>query len=129
MTGRTLPFFARLFSILLDNSAFHSGLTSGTLLLQTAARLEEGVLHLSARNNLASTVDVDHARRQVALINADFGRERASKYIREEGGSGYPKIWKILAHDLGGEHALQVSLTDANEFLVEIMIEAKGIVS
>ena len=83
---------------------------------------------MSARNNLATTVDLDHVRRQVAIVNSDFGRERASKFIREEGGSGYPKIWKILAHDLGGEHALDVSLTSTGEFLVEIMIEAKGIV-
>jgi hypothetical protein len=128
MAGRTLPFFARLFSILLDNSAFHSGLTSGTLLLQASSECEDGVLYLSVRNNLASAVDLERVRQRTALVNADFGREGASKYIREEGGSGYPKIWKILAHDLGGEHALNVSLTSEGEFLVDIMIEARGIV-
>jgi hypothetical protein len=128
MSGRTLPFFARLFSILLDNSAFHSGLNSGTLALRAEAKVTEGVLHLSILNNLAPTVDLEHVRRQVERVNADFGRERASMFIREEGGSGYPKIWKILAHDLGGDHVVQVSLAPKNEFLVEIMIDANGIV-
>jgi hypothetical protein len=128
LAGRTLPFFARLFSILLDNSAYHSGLSGGTLLLQASAKCEDGVLYLSVRNNLANTVDLARVQQRVDLVNADFGREGASKYIREEGGSGYPKVWKILAHDLGGEHALNVSLTKDNEFLVDIMIEAKGMV-
>ncbi|WP_339027871.1 hypothetical protein WI604_23450 [Bradyrhizobium symbiodeficiens] len=127
MAGRTLPFFARLFSILLDNSAFHSGLVSGALLLRTKAWLSDGLLHLSARNNLAPTVDSEFVRKRISRVNSDFGRERASNFIREEGGSGYPKIWKILAHDLGGGHAVQVSLTPADEFLVEIVMEAKGI--
>jgi hypothetical protein len=48
--------------------------------------------------------------------------------IPVEGGSGYPKIWKILAHDLGGRHALDVSLSEEKEFSVEMMFEAEGIV-
>ncbi|WP_316190932.1 hypothetical protein [Bradyrhizobium sp. SZCCHNS2096] len=128
MAGRTLPFFARLFSILLDNSAFHSGLSSGRLNLRGEASVIDGLLHISVRNNLSAAVDLDHVSRQVARVNSEFGRERASKLIREEGGSGYPKIWKILAHDLGGDHAVQVSLTSENDFLVEIMLDAKGIV-
>jgi len=128
MAGKTLPFLARLFSILVENSAFHSRLTSGNLKVKADARVEDRILYIDVANNLDPQIDRAALRQRVAFVNSEFGREKASQRIREEGDSGYPKIWKILAHDLGGNHAVDVSLTDQNEFLVQIMIEARGIV-
>lgn len=127
MVGWTLPSFVRIFSILIENAAVHSGITDGRLLLRADARIDAGLLVIGVRNTLSPNADLDRVKRKVNAINEDFGRERASNFIREEGGSGYPKIWKILAHDLGGDHALGVSVVDENEFLVEIMLDTKGI--
>ncbi|OSJ19667.1 hypothetical protein BSR47_01800 [Bradyrhizobium canariense] len=128
MAGWTLPSLVRLFSLLLDNSAFHSGLAGGSLRIGVAAKLSSSLLELQIRNNLGEDVDLDNVRAKAASINAEFGRERASQLIPVEGGSGYPKIWKILAHDLGGNHALQVSVSESREFIVDIVLEAKGLV-
>lgn len=128
MAGRTLPSFVRLFSLLLDNCAFHSGLAGGSLRIKVEAAISKGFFGLRVKNNLGYHVDLDLVRAKAATINAEFGRERASQLIPVEGGSGYPKIWKILAHDLGGKHALEVSVSEDREFVVDILLDSKGLV-
>jgi len=128
MAGWTLPSFTRLFSILLDNAAHHSGIHGGTLMITAEAWIEGGLLYFTVRNPLAPTVDLAQLDRRIAVINDGFNREPASEVISQEGGSGFPKLWKILAHDLGGDHAIYVRLVGGVEFMVEIMIDAKRIV-
>lgn len=124
MSGWTLPFFARLFSLLLENSAYHAGINHGRLPLSVEAHYEGDILTLIVKNALSTDKDFAYVEERIANINANFGSAPSQEVIQQEGGSGYPKIWKILAHDLGGEHALVVSLTPGKEFLVEIVIDA-----
>ena len=92
MAGKTLPSFARLFSMLVDNAAFHSKIESETLLLKCECRYEDGVLYIAVTNNLSPKVDKNQLRERIQRINSEFGAEPASEVISREGGSGYPKI-------------------------------------
>lgn len=129
MKGRTLPSFTRLFSILLDNCALHSKIAVGELPIDASAKLADDLLYLRVCNPISSTADARELKSIIERINRNFGAEPSAQIIRQEGGSGYPKIWKILKHDLGGEHAVDVSLTDEGRFQVDIMIDAKGLVA
>jgi hypothetical protein len=128
LAGRTLPAFARLYSLLLENSAYHCGIDSGDLHIYADVKHDDGVLLLTVRNELSASTNFEELGRRIRRLNEDFGKEPSSEVVRSEEGSGYPKIWKILAHDLRGDHALEVSLVNNREFQVQIMIEAKGIV-
>ena len=128
MSGWTLPTFARLFSILIENAAFHSGISKGELKLPGEAVREASRLTIKLRNALSSNVDRDQLESRVAQINNTFNREGATAAIGNEGGSGYPKIFKLLVYDLGGEHRLNVRITPEFEFEVDINIEARELV-
>jgi hypothetical protein len=127
MSGWTLPTFARLFSILIENAAFHSGISKGKLQLPGKAACEAGKLSIKLRNALSLDIDRSWIESRVQHINNTFNREGATAAIGDEGGSGYPKIFKLLAYDLGREHMLNVRVTPEVEFEVDIEIEAKDL--
>lgn len=129
MAGWTLPHVTRLFTILFENAAFHSGITQGDLLIKGGVISDAATLKLSLSNTLSPEKDMQQLETTVQKLNADFGRDAAQEFIRLEGGSGYPKMWKILRHDLRRDHALEVNITSASEFLVEIVMDAQGMLA
>ena len=85
MFGWTLPYFVRLYSLLLENAAYHSEITDGRLALRAEARIEQSVLIVSVLNNLSPSKNLERVRTKIKTINEEFGRERASSRVREEG--------------------------------------------
>jgi hypothetical protein len=128
MLGWTLPTFARLFSILIENAAFHSGISKGELKLPAKVVCKERRLTIRLRNALSINIDHDRLESRVAQINNTFNSEGVTAAIGNEGGSGYPKIFKLLAYDLGQDHTLNVRVTPKLEFEVEINIDARRLI-
>ena len=128
MLGWTLPTFARLFSILIENAAFHSGIGKGQLQLPGEAVRENNRLNVKLRNALAADINLEKVEVTAAKINKTFNMEAATAAIGDEGGSGYPKIFKLLTYDLSREHQLNVRVTPEREFEVEMNIDARGVV-
>ena len=128
MAGWTLPYFVRLLSLLFQNAAQHCGIEHGRLRLNCSIVLANETIRLDVENDFSPTKDVDALRSKVASLNADFGAEGVSERVVVEGGSGYPKIWKILAHDLRRDYRLEVKLRDDEIFCVSIDVNSRDLV-
>ena len=129
MIGDTLPYFTRFFSILIENVAEHSGIKTGTVWIKCAVEEGSGMLSVHMTNQLAESIDVPVLIARAKQLNKDFAPDKASSRIGVEGNSGYPKIWKILTHDLARDHEVSVSLQDNNTtFSVEVLMTSHGIV-
>jgi hypothetical protein len=127
LRGWCLPMFARLFFLVLDNAAMHGAKNRENLVIEATAELTSDILSLKLRNDLDEKHDRDEMIKIVSGINSEYGKERAMDLLGEEGGSGYPKIWKLLKTDLNRSHDLSVSY-DGNHFDVEIVMNTHGIV-
>jgi hypothetical protein len=128
MNGWCLPMFARLFFLILDNAATHGARSRPTLRISMLVEVKDSTLFIKATNDLPADHDNAELRRRVSEITRDYGQARAMELLSEEGGSGYPKIWKLLKTDLRRDHDLFVDVTDS-EFSVEILLPTAGIIN
>lgn len=126
LRGWCLPFFGRLIFQLLDNAAYHGSKNRTALEIKVSAEVTTGILIVKVESDLPDNYDMDRLTRTVTNINKDYGRDKAIDRLGEEGGSGFPKIWKLLHVDLRRDHELLVSLRD-NKFTVEILMSSYGI--
>ncbi|CUX67049.1 MULTISPECIES: hypothetical protein [Agrobacterium] len=128
MNGWCLPMFARLFFLILDNAATHGARNRDRLNIAMTVEIKEGHLFIRATNDLSPDHDRGELKRKIVEINRDYGQARAMELLSEEGGSGYPKIWKLLKTDLMvRDHVLYVAANES-EFSVEILLPTGGIV-
>ncbi|WP_164923165.1 hypothetical protein [Sinorhizobium medicae] len=128
MNGWCLPIFARLFFLILDNAATHGARNRSHLKISMFVEVRENHLFIKATNDLPVDHNNAELAERAAEINRDYGQARAMELLSEEGGSGYPKIWKLLKTDLRKNHDLFVSVSK-NEFGVEILLPTAGIVN
>lgn len=128
MYGYTLPYMVRLFLLLLENCTLHSGIRSGRLPVSVTATLEGGLLTISVANELGANKSIEELSTTVQRLNQEYGREAASQFVEREGGSGYPKLWKLLTHDLRCEHVVNVEISDTTMFRTEVVMESRRIV-
>lgn len=126
LSGWTLPIFARLFFLLLDNAASHGAGNRPALNIEVAAEVDETTLLLTVSNDLDPNADFVRLDDRIAQINKEYGQANAAERAGEEGGSGYPKVWKLLNFDLRSPHDLAVS-RDGYRFVVSILMSIRGI--
>jgi hypothetical protein len=127
MAGWTLPSIARLFLLLMENAALHSGIAEGELTIEVAVNATPDLVELTVINALSDGTGGPDLRTVVDRLNLDFGSEAAQDYVGTERGSGYAKLWKILRHDLRRSYDIEVRLTERNEFRVDIMFNREGV--
>lgn len=128
MNGWCLPIFARLFFLILDNAATHGARNRSHLKISMLVEIRDNHLFIKATNDLPFDHNNAELSNRAAEINRDYGQARAMEMLSEEGGSGYPKIWKLLKTDLRKNHDLFVHVSD-KEFSVEILLPTAGIVN
>ena len=128
MAGWTLPSFARLFLLLMENAALHAGIAEGKLVVDAAASINSDFLEITISNQLADSIDRNDLELTIQGLNKNFGSEAAENSVGTERGSGYPKIWKILRHDLRRDYAIDVKLSDDSEFRVDIYLNKDKVV-
>lgn len=105
----------------------HGAKNRDRLAIEVTSELSENMLWLKIRNDLEENHNSDELELIVSNINSEYGKERAMDLLGEEGGSGYPKIWKLLKTDLNRNHSLHVSY-DKKHFDVEIILNTNGII-
>ena len=129
LRGRTLPFIGRVIFIILDNIVAHSQIVVGEIEVKCSIWLSEGSLMVTIVSALGPEADLAVVRRNAEDVNAQYGTEKASQFISVERRSGYPKIWKILTHDLQVTHQLELSVDhEARKFRVEIAMATSKLV-
>ncbi|TXJ05430.1 MAG: tetratricopeptide repeat protein [Aeromicrobium sp.] len=121
--GRTLSYLVDVLYVLLENCVTKSNLPKGELNIQT--RLERGLdgAALSVSNNCAPVEDISAANQALEYYRESYGKEAfALKASQGEGGSGFFKVWKSLAKDLGLAHEIVFGYESAERFVVSILI-------
>jgi signal transduction histidine kinase len=126
LLGWSLPAVARLFFQILDNAAQHAGKGRRELSIDVTAEHQNGTILIKITNDLPDELSRDDLKVRIGTINADYGQAKAMDMIGEEGGSGYPKIWKLLKADLRRDHDIHVSL-EQDKFKVEILLNSTGL--
>lgn len=127
LSGSTLPIFARLLFLLLDNAAQHGGADRDNLRIDSNFEVSDGLLYVEIANDLPKTLDRQKLLNKIYAINQEYGREKASDLLRQEGGSGYPKVWKLIHFDLRKAHELDVSLQD-DRYVIRLIMDVRGII-
>ncbi len=121
--GRTLSYLVDILYVLLENCVTKSNLPKGELNIKT--RLERGTdgATLSVINNCAPVDDVAAANESLEYYRNSYGKETfALKAAQGEGGSGFFKVWKSLAKDLGLAHEIFFGYEGPDSFVVSIVI-------
>ncbi len=94
--------FIDIFTILFTNIIEHSKLSPGELnvavnILEQSINDSRDLLEIHVLNNLGSIVDVEALYNKLQFIKLSWA-ELDSSQASKEGGSGYPKIKRILTH-------------------------------
>lgn len=125
--GRSLESLVYLLFTALDNAIEHSGLSDAAPEMFLETTLLNDWLEMRLVNTCRKVFDLN-ARNEALQdlreqLEADeIGESLASK----EGGSGYPKIARILKHDLLARHTLDFGYISPTEYEVKIGMDAKA---
>ena len=125
LAGWTLPAITKLFSLLVENAAKHSGITAGTLKLHGEIDWDDNKLSFLISNPLGSDMFVSEIEKKAEEINQNYRRDKATDAVALEGGSGFAKVWNLLEHDLSRQHAIQAEV-DNHSFQVQIVMNLEG---
>jgi len=93
---------------LLHNVVRHSGCENPRASI--VAEYERDAVVFSVENEVDSRALTPDAESRFLAVRAALQGTEASGYVAKEGGTGFLKIKKILAHDIGGTPILEVSL-------------------
>ena len=104
--------------ILFNNAIRHSGLRNVDVTL--SLKVVSGRLELKVRSFIAATVDRTVLSGKVNAINNYAPADDEQEYSRREGGSGFPKIHKILGSEMDISSVRVWACVDGDEFVANI---------
>lgn len=128
LQGYTLPVFARLFFILLDNAATHSTSLGDSLSIETRIVESAETLEICMTNVLGDDVDLSWLSERANNLENDYLSDGLAEYVKREGGSGFAKVWKMLTHDLLCRHLMSAQVSD-RKFVVTILMSKERVVA
>ena len=126
--GRTVLTLVDILLILLENISKHSdGIRAQATV---SARFEGEKLHLEVTNAIpvgADVAEIEAAASRLNTISCD--PEPTDAGVRSEGGSGHPKLHKLLRTDLGrgADYNVHVRIDGGVVFVVSVVAGARGI--
>lgn len=84
----------------LDNIITHSELSEPTLKISINVEYKSGLLRIATINNISDQIDLDERNRKIAGTRKRLDRMINDEMVKKEGGSGYPKVKKIIKSTL-----------------------------
>jgi len=124
--GRTFRSLAKVLYLVLENVVKHGGDKTEGAEIGIVVKKTELVITVS--NPIPDFVDVLELLAATRSLEANARGEGERRYVRQEGGSGYHKLGKLLRHDLGRvAHLVSVRVKD-QRFTVTIQMELEGLV-
>jgi hypothetical protein len=121
LPGLLLPGLVDVLIIAFENIVRHSDLSLPKVEVTVTA--DDYWIWVNVRNDIGRGVFCDAAVARVAKLREALESGGYRKSVAAEGCTGFHKIWKIIAHDLGGEARLDFGFSDETHFFVEIGIE------
>lgn len=127
--GEYFEKFTDLIQNLLDNIIKHSNLNSDELDVKIELKEQDDELTIKLTNNISDLIDLDSRNRRIKETREILAQKHHSDLTRNEGGTGYPKIKKIIKSDLGREK-FSIILSDIGEdriFTSELKFETSNL--
>lgn len=112
--GEYFTRFADLLQILLDNIIKHSQLDPYDVNCNIEIIEDNGRMNLMLINSISSSVDLEQLNRRINESKRLIALDIDTEITRNEGGSGYLKIKKILKSDLARENFV-IGLSEVDE--------------
>ncbi|WP_426029593.1 tetratricopeptide repeat protein [Caulobacter sp. DWP3-1-3b2] len=126
LKGTTLESMVDILFILFENAITHSHGGSGSTVTLRAAG-GENVLLLEVENSVIPQTDFEPLnvalRERLGKVSSASGQAM----VAQEGGSGFPKIVKILKHDLSGTSVIRAKFVNSTTFRTDIEFESARI--
>jgi len=118
--GSLLAIFTDIFFIIFENIVRHASLNAPVANIS----LESGdkAILIQVENELGSGVDTADAKARIAAIKSDMRDGRHVASVSREGGTGFHKLGKLLAHDLGVKPELDFDFSDNGRFYVRFKV-------
>ncbi len=127
--GRTLESLVYLLFTALDNAVAHCGFVDSAPTMVLDTKLANGWLEITLTNSCVPVKEYQRRNDDLAdlrrRIETDVNREGLAS---KEGGSGYPKIIRILRHELQTKYVLEFGYISPEKYEVKIGMEAKVII-
>jgi hypothetical protein len=121
VAGRLLPSLVDIFLILFDNIVKHSGLPD-TFTGEVRIRYGEEGTEVSVVNSIDPGVAVRPLEGKLDAIKRLMREGAHLGAVAREGGTGFLKVYKILAHDLAIEPRLDMGLREDGKFFARFWL-------
>ncbi|MEO8467738.1 MAG: hypothetical protein ABI640_20630 [Gammaproteobacteria bacterium] len=126
LKGETLSNFVDIFYILFENAASKSGLPLGDIDLALSLEDKQGSMVIRVANATAEVPDVVQRNDKLESYRTPAGQDDFGGAIQREGGTGFFKIKKILARDLGTQFLMHIGFDSDRSFTVTLEIADAG---
>lgn len=126
--GKYLPYFVDIFFIILDNIAKHSASGTEVIPYTIEATYSSTSFSATVTNKVPMSTNLDETRQKLKAIAASLRSEKQLETVKQEGGTGFIKINKILKYDLNRtRYSVIPYIGPDRTFVVKIEFESKGL--
>ncbi len=132
LDGDLFPHFTDILYYLLENALKHSKLPSSELWIKIEVFQQNDRVHIKVSNNIWDELShLANTRKNIASAKKKIESEKTYEDINKEGGTGFPKIKKILKHDVKRkDFTINLDLLEADDkpyFSTEITFETANL--
>jgi len=127
LKGYTLKSLVDIIFILFDNIIKHSKIQDGKTDVMITVSNNYGKLCLDIKNQISEQYNIELQKNKIERVKRFINKAKFLDKVRNEGGTGFYKIKKIINFDLGCKHTIDFFYTDDYNFKVIIKIYSKGI--
>jgi hypothetical protein len=122
LPGLILPGVVDVFIIMFENIIRHSRTASPPTVAVNVSIKAQWITFV-VENEIGQGVYSEASVEQISRLKSEVERGGYKKSVAAEGGTGFHKIWKIIAHDVGGGATLNFGFRSSTKFFVEISME------
>lgn len=125
MPQKNVSYWVDVFFILFENALSKSQLEKTTIFIEVNVDSnEENELTIECKNNIKKISNLDSMNADLRFYKEAYGDESLTKdAIQSEGGTGFFKIWKIVAKDLGISHEIDFNYETDSTFIVKLVLK------
>lgn len=127
--GKTLESLVYLLFTALDNAVEHCKLFDEAPSLSLSTDVQGDYLELELVNSCAPITNLKKENMRLQKLVSDLEQgDDVIELAAQEGGSGYPKMMRILRHDLMAGHSLSVGYRSSTEYYVRVLMDRRAII-
>lgn len=127
--GKTLESLVYLLFTALDNAVEHCRLSDEAPSLSLSTDVEGEYLELELVNSCAPMKNYKKENQRIEKLVSDLEQgDDVIELAAQEGGSGYPKMMRILRHDLMAGHTLSAGYQSPTEYYVRVLMDRRAII-